>query len=135
MTAELQIETTYNYFGWCKECSDILPTVRDMESHEEFSRLYGERLKELRTDTDDRDDAVARVTEHNEQFHAGQLVGPPSEAGATEEEGAGMAKDKEVLFTVRALDSRDVYIERGLDGELLKVRVSAPPSLEGEVGR
>jgi hypothetical protein len=37
-----------------------------------------------------------------------------------------MAKDKEVLFTVRALDSRDVYIERGLDGELLKVRVSAP---------
>jgi hypothetical protein len=43
-----------------------------------------------------------------------------------------MAKDKEVLFTVRALDPRDVYIERGLDGELLKVRVSAPPSSEGE---
>jgi hypothetical protein len=55
-------------------------------------------------------------------------------AGATEEEGAGMAKDKEVLFTVRALDPRDVYIERGLDGELLKVRVSAPPSSEGDVG-
>jgi hypothetical protein len=45
-----------------------------------------------------------------------------------------MAKDKEVLFTVRALDPRDVYIERGLDGELLKVRVSAPPSSEGDVG-
>jgi hypothetical protein len=53
-------------------------------------------------------------------------------AGPQKRKGQRMTKDEEVLFTVRALDSRDVYIERGLDGELLKVRVSAPPSSEGE---